>query len=91
MSTGVLYDQPGPRTRRRILMGSILAGVAFAVLVVLVLLRLAAGGQLTEEKWGPVLNPANRYFVALWTNLGLALLHNVEAAGLAMEIGRAHV
>jgi glutamate transport system permease protein len=86
VSTAVLYDQPGPRTRRRILVGSILAGVAFAVLVVLVLLRLAAGGQLTEEKWGPVLNPANPSFVALWTNLGLALLHNVEAAGLAMAL-----
>lgn len=65
-------------------MGSILAGVALAMLVVLVLLRLTAGGQLTEEKWGPVFNPANPSFAALWTNLGLALLHNVEVAVLAM-------
>ncbi|MGH3871039.1 MAG: amino acid ABC transporter permease [Pseudonocardiaceae bacterium] len=86
MSTVVLYDRPGPRTRRRILVGSIVAGVALAVLVSLVLLRLAAQGQLTEEKWGPVVNPANPLFVALWTNLGLALLHNVQAAVLAMVL-----
>ncbi len=84
MSTAVLYDRPGPRTRRRILAGSIVTGLALVVLVVLVTLRLAAQGQLTEEKWGPVINPANPYFVALWTNLGMALLRNLEAAVLAM-------
>jgi glutamate transport system permease protein len=84
VSTAVLYDPPGPRTRRRILAGSIVVGLALAVLVALVTLRLAAQGQLTEEKWGPVINPANPSFVALWTNLGLALLRNGEAAVLAM-------
>jgi glutamate transport system permease protein len=84
VSTTVLYDRPGPRTRRRILAGSIVVSVALAVLVVLVMVRLAAQDQLTEQKWGPVLNPANPFFVALWTNLGLALLRNVEAAALAM-------
>ncbi|MGH3836804.1 MAG: amino acid ABC transporter permease [Pseudonocardiaceae bacterium] len=84
MTTAVLYDRPGPRTRRRILAGSIVVGLALAALVVLVMLRLAAQGQLSEEKWGPVVNPANPFFVALWTNLGLALLRNVQAAVLAM-------
>ncbi len=84
MSALVLYDRPGPRTRRRILVGSVVVGLALAVLVVLVMLRLAAQGQLTEEKWGPVVNPANPSFVALWANLGLALLRNGEAAVLAM-------
>lgn len=84
MSIAVLYDRPGPRTRRRILVGSIVTGLALAVLVALVMLRLAAQGQLTEEKWGPVINPGNPFFVALWTNLGVALLRNAEAAVLAM-------
>jgi glutamate transport system permease protein len=84
VSALVLYDRPGPRTRRRILVGSVVVGLALAVLVVLVMLRLAAQGQLTEEKWGPVVNPANPSFVALWANLGLALLRNGEAAVLAM-------
>ncbi|HET9117474.1 MAG TPA: amino acid ABC transporter permease, partial [Pseudonocardiaceae bacterium] len=86
MSTAVLYDPPGPRTRGRIIVGSIVVGLVLAMLVIAVLVRLAAQGQLTEEKWGPVVNPANPSFVALWTNLGLALLHNVEAAVLAMVL-----
>ncbi|HEX2301473.1 MAG TPA: amino acid ABC transporter permease [Pseudonocardiaceae bacterium] len=84
MSTSVLFDQPGPRTRRRILLASVAAGAGLAVLAVLVVLRLHAQGQLSEEKWGPILNPANSYFVALWTGLGQALLRNVQAAVLAM-------
>ena len=89
MSTSVLFDAPGPRARRRILLGSILAGAALAAVGVFVVLRLQAQGQLTEEKWGPVVNPANPYFVALWANLGLALLRNVQAAGLAMAFSLA--
>jgi glutamate transport system permease protein len=80
----VLFDRPGPRTRRRIMVGSIVTGLGLGVLAILVLVRLAAGGQLTEEKWGPVINPANPSFAALWVNLGLALLNNIEAAVLAM-------
>ncbi len=66
------------------MVGSVVTGLALGMLAILVLVRLAAGGQLTEEKWGPVVNPANPSFVALWVNLGLALLHNIEAAVLAM-------
>ncbi|MGH4024937.1 MAG: amino acid ABC transporter permease [Pseudonocardiaceae bacterium] len=84
MSTSVLFDQPGPRTRRRILLASVVAGAGLAALAVLVVLRLQTQGQLTEQKWGPILNPANSYFVALWTGLGQALLRNVQAAVLAM-------
>lgn len=84
MSTAVLYDRPGPRTRRRILAGSIAVSLVLAAMVIAGMVRLAAQGQLTEEKWGPVVNPANPFFVDLWANLGLALLHNVEAAVLAM-------
>lgn len=66
------------------MLGSVVAGLALGALVILVVMRLAAGGQLTEEKWGPVANPGNPYFVDFWTNLGLALLSNVMAAVLAM-------
>ncbi|HEX6403208.1 MAG TPA: amino acid ABC transporter permease [Pseudonocardiaceae bacterium] len=86
MSTTVLFDRPGPRTRRRIMVGSIVTGLGLGALAILVLVRLAAGGQLAEEKWGPIINPANPLFVALWANLGLALLNNIEAAVLAMAL-----
>lgn len=84
MSTSVLFDTPGPRTRQRIRVASAAAGVVLAGLAVFVVLRLHAQGQLTEQKWGPVINPANPHFVALWTGLGQALLRNVQAAVLAM-------
>ncbi|HJT02147.1 MAG TPA: amino acid ABC transporter permease [Pseudonocardiaceae bacterium] len=86
MSSTVLFDRPGPRTRRRIMVGSIVTGLGLGILAILVLIRLAASGQLTEEKWGPIVSPANPSFVALWVNLGSALLNNIEAAGLAMVL-----
>lgn len=86
MSTTVLFDRPGPQTRRRIMVGSIITGLGLGVLAILVLVRLAASGQLSGQKWGPVINPANPFFVALWSNLGLALLHNIEAAASAMML-----
>ena len=82
----MLFDRPGPRTQRRIMVGSIVTGLGLGALTILVLVRLAAGGQLAEEKWGPIINPANPLFVALWANLGLALLNNIEAAVLAMVL-----
>jgi glutamate transport system permease protein len=84
VSTAVLYDRPGPRTRRRIIAGSIAVSLVLVAVMIAGLVRLAAQGKLSEEKWGPVVNPANPFFVDLWVNLGLALLHNVEAAILAM-------
>lgn len=86
MSTSVLFDRPGPRARRRILAASVVAGLGLAALLVIALLRLQDQGQLTEEKWGPLVNPANPHFVALWTGLGQALLRNVQAAVLAMAL-----
>lgn len=84
MSNTVLFDTPGPRARRRIVLGSVVIGLALAVVVVLVVLRLRAQDQLTDEKWGPLVNPANPLFGLLWTGLGHALLRNVQAAVLAM-------
>jgi glutamate transport system permease protein len=86
VTTSVLFDSPGPRTRRRILLGSVVACLALAAVAVFVVLRLRAQGQLTEERWGPILNPANPYFTALWTGLGTALLRNAQAAVLAMSL-----
>jgi glutamate transport system permease protein len=86
MTTPVLYDNPGPRTRRRVLIGSVLAGVVLLGVLALVLVRLGQADQLTDERWGPIVNPANPYFVALWSGLGNALLGNVVAAVLAMSL-----
>lgn len=89
MSNPVLYDSPGPRTRHRVLIGSVIAGVLFVGVLVLVLLRLGQEGQLSGEKWGPLVNPYHPNFAALWTGLGQALLNNVIAAVLAMALSLA--
>lgn len=86
MSNPVLYDNPGPRTRRRVLVGSLVAGVAMLGIVALVLVRLVQEGEFTDEKWGPLINPYHPNFVALWTGLGRALLNNIVAAVLAMAL-----
>jgi glutamate transport system permease protein len=86
VSNPVLYDDPGPRTRRRVLVGSLVAGVAVLGILALVLVRLGQEGQFTDEKWGPLINPYHPNFVALWTGLGRALLNNVVAAVLAMAL-----
>jgi glutamate transport system permease protein len=84
MTATVLYDIPGPVTRRRTAIGTVVAGVALAGLIVLVLFQLNANGQLDGEKWGPLFNPANQYFVAVWTALGGGLANTLIAAALTL-------
>lgn len=86
MTTPVLYDSPGPRMRRRILIGSVLVGASLLTIACLVVLRLHDQGQLSEQRWGPLLNPYNSRFVAVWDGLLAALLRNVYAAALAMAL-----
>lgn len=86
MSNPVLYDNPGPRTRRRVLIASVIAGVLLLGVVVIALVRLAQTGQFAGAKWGPLINPGDPQFSALWNGLGEALLNNVIAAVLAMSL-----
>jgi glutamate transport system permease protein len=85
-STPVLYDVPGPRAQRRILAGSTVAGTLLLVTLGLVVLRLYQQDQLTEAKWGPLLNPYHSRFAALWSGLLTALLRNITAAAAAMVL-----
>ncbi|MDQ3987778.1 MAG: amino acid ABC transporter permease [Actinomycetota bacterium] len=89
MSTPVLYDIPGPRALRRALLGSIVAGTVLLAVLGLVLYRLAGQGQLSEERWGPLVNPFDPQFAAVWTGLLEALGLNITAAALAMVLSLA--
>jgi glutamate transport system permease protein len=82
--TSLLYDVPGPRARRRVLVGSIVAGVVLAGLVVLVVVRLAHNGQFDHAKWSPLLDPSDENFGPLWRSLGGGLRATLAAAGWAM-------
>ncbi|GAA4878447.1 amino acid ABC transporter permease [Saccharopolyspora cebuensis] len=83
-TNSVLYETPGPQAKRRSLIGSAVVGLALAGVLAWVLVRLGTQGQLTAEKWGPVLNPADGTFTALWSLLGRGLANTAAAAALAM-------
>ncbi|MCO1660849.1 amino acid ABC transporter permease [Pseudonocardia humida] len=87
--SSVLYDAPGPRARRNTLIGTVIAVVLLAGLVVLAVIQLGENGQLDGEKWGPAFNPANQYFVATWSALGDGLVNTVVAAALTLVLALA--
>lgn len=82
----VLYDPPGPRAKRRIAVGTALAAVAVALIVVLAILRLDDNGQFETEKWSPFWEVP-----AVWRILREGLLATLQAAAygivLAMLVG----
>ena len=86
MTASVLYDAPGPRARRNTLIFTAIALVALAGVVVLALVQLGNPGQLDGAKWGPIFNPGNRYFLAVWSSLGTGLLVTIEAAAITLVL-----
>ncbi|SDC47296.1 amino acid ABC transporter permease [Actinokineospora iranica] len=84
MTTSVLYDAPGPRSKRRVLISSLFAGVLFLAVLVLVGLRLEKQDQFAGDKWAPLFDPGHRRFQQVWTLLGDALVNTLTAAALAV-------
>ncbi len=82
----VLFDAPGPRAKRNTAIGTVVALVVLAGLVVLALVQLGANDQLDPEKWGPMFNPGNRYFVATWSALWVGLSLTLVAAALTLVL-----
>jgi glutamate transport system permease protein len=80
----VLYDAPGPRARRRATLGSVVAAVVFVALLGVVLWRLAEQGQLSMDKWGPLVDPSNEAFDAVWALLWRGLKATLAAAALSI-------
>jgi len=50
-ATRVLFDAPGPRTRRRIRIATVLSLLVIAGIVYLAIARFADSGQLAAAKW----------------------------------------
>ena len=78
MSANVLFDSPGPRTRRRHRIYSVVTVLALLGLLALVVLRLDAKGQLAYVLWEPFITPA--YLQALLDGL----LRTLQMAALAV-------
>jgi len=82
----VLYDAPGPRARRRALIGTVIATVAILALLAVVAKRFHDQGQFSMELWGPLINPGNESFEAVWRLLGKGVLATLIAAVLAIVL-----
>jgi glutamate transport system permease protein len=88
----VLYDAPGPRTRRRVLVGSIVGTLVVAGLAALAVLRLADNGVFASRQWEPFTDPGIQRFLlrALWSTVKAALVAIVLALvfGVVFAAGR---
>ena len=82
----VLYDAQGPRARRRTAIGTAVAVLALLGLGYVVIRRLAEGGQFSMELWGPLINPGNEAFDAVWGLIAEGILNTIKAAVVAMTL-----
>ena len=81
----VLFDEPGPRTRRRIKLVSIVAGVLGILLVTAALKQFADHGQLAPDRWRPFAQAS--YLRFLWQGLEGTLKATAMSAVLAFPLG----
>ncbi len=82
----VLYDAQGPRARRRTRIATVAALLALAGLAFLVIRRLAAQGEFSMEKWGPLIDPSNEAFEPVWQLLAEGVVNTLKAAAVAMTL-----
>jgi glutamate transport system permease protein len=79
----VLYDVPGPKARRRSVIGSVVGGLVVLGVLAAVVLRLKSRGQFESAKWEPFTDPD------IVRALGEGLLATLKAAGLAVLLALA--
>jgi glutamate transport system permease protein len=85
-NNAVLYEAPGPKAKRRSVVYSVIVGLLLLAVLGWIVYTLAVQGQMTAEKWGPLLDPTNATFASLWGLLGQGLLSTLTAAGLSMVL-----
>lgn len=81
MSASVLFDTPGPKAKKRILLINIVGVLFIAGLLYIVIAGLAAKGQMAPESW------ASLFTSNAWVNFLLpGLINTLKAAGLAIVL-----
>jgi glutamate transport system permease protein len=80
----VLYDEPGPRAKRRILVVSLVAAVLVVVLLWVVYRRLDDNGQFASERWSSLLSPGDDRFQRVWEILWDGIKNTLQAAFFAI-------
>jgi glutamate transport system permease protein len=86
MSGSLLYDVQGPRARRRVLVYSVLGGLALLALLFVAGRRLADNGQFDPALWRPFVDDP-RVVNRLWTGLRATLTAAAYALVLAALLG----
>lgn len=81
MSEAVLYDVQGPKARRRVLIGSVVAGLLLLGLLAVVAGRLQANGQFDERLYRPFVDQP-----VLYERLLEGLLNTLKAAAYALVL-----
>lgn len=89
----VLFDAPGPRGRRRALIGNIIAAIVLLGIAAFVVYQLHAHGQLAGELWAPIVQPSTwlYYFLPGLQNTLVAAAYSIVLAllfGLIFGVGR---
>ena len=80
-----LYDAPGPRAKRITVISSIVATVLILVGAYFLIYRPLAGrGEFDMDKWGPLIDPGNDDFKAVWKRIWDGFQATLTAAALAV-------
>lgn len=79
--TAYLYDEPGPRTRRRIRIASVVSVLVLAGALALMLRQFASRGQLDADRWSPFLS------WPIWEYLLVGLRGTLLAAAVVAVLG----
>lgn len=82
MTAPILYDNPGPKARRRILIGSIVGIALILGLIAYVLIKLGGNGQLEAQRWAVLFDP--RSSVPQFLLDGLVATLQVAALGMVL-------
>ncbi|WP_214416544.1 amino acid ABC transporter permease [Sphaerisporangium fuscum] len=92
MNNRLLFDEPGPRARRRVRIATAVFAVAALALVALAVRQFAANGQLDAARWQPYATwPMWRYLLnGLWSTVLAAVVSAAiaMAGGLLLALGR---
>lgn len=75
-----LYEAPGPKTRRRIVIGTVIASLLVLALVAMAVMQFYKTGQLDEKYWSFFLKPST------WLYLGEGFLGTIKVAVVAGAI-----
>ncbi|BDR54775.1 ABC transporter permease [Bombiscardovia apis] len=95
--SSLLFDQPGPKGRKKIKIANWIAGLVFALIVVLILVRLHnppdGENQLSWELWKPALETeawTDFYLPGLWLTIKASVLAVIGSVlfGFIFGLGR---